>query len=99
MPFFGFMLITIGYSYFYSWVREASGRRLFSGLVVHGAGNAFAALFPSLVPETGANQIRYWINALLALIIGILVVVIRIYKRNHAVRPGIDLLENSDDDY
>jgi membrane protease YdiL (CAAX protease family) len=86
-PFFGFMLITIGYSYFFSWIREASGRRLFSGPVVHGAGNAFAGLFPFLVTETGANQIRYWIYAILTLIIGILVVVIRTYKRHHAVRP------------
>jgi len=36
-----------------------SGNRLFSGLVVHGAANGFAALFPTLIMEKGVMQIRF----------------------------------------
>jgi membrane protease YdiL (CAAX protease family) len=80
-PFLGFMLGTIGLSYFLSWVREASGERPFAGLVAHGAVNAFANLFPFLIMERGANQTRYWIYTVLTLTIGIAIASVRAYKK------------------
>jgi membrane protease YdiL (CAAX protease family) len=80
MNFFGFMLVTIGYAYFFSWIVKESGNRLFSGLVVHGFANAFAALFPFLIMEHGVIQMRFWIHVLLTFIIGIIVVATRTYK-------------------
>jgi membrane protease YdiL (CAAX protease family) len=77
MSFFAFMLLTIGYSYFFSWIIEASGKRLFSGLIVHGAANSFMPLFPTLAMVQNANQIRWWIYCVLILIIGTIIVIKR----------------------
>jgi membrane protease YdiL (CAAX protease family) len=77
-PFPAFVLITVGYSYFFSWVREASGNRLFSVLVAHGAANAFSNLFPFITMENGADhQIRFWIYSVLTFVTGIIIVTIR----------------------
>jgi len=54
MNFFGFILMTIGYSYIFEWIIKISGRRLLSGLVSHGTANAFSALFPFLVMDSNA---------------------------------------------
>ena len=51
MNFIAFAFMTIGYSYIFSWVREASGNRLLSGLIVHGMANGFVAIFPTLIME------------------------------------------------
>jgi len=80
MNFFGFTVGCIGYSYFFSWVIKESGNRLFSGLVVHGLANAFAPLFPWIIMEPDANQIRFWIYCILIFIIGIIIVTLRIVK-------------------
>jgi len=80
MIFFGFMLGTIGYSYFYSWIIKESGNRLFSGLVAHGVANAFAALFPFLIMANNIKQTRFWLYQIIILIIGIIIVTIRTYK-------------------
>jgi membrane protease YdiL (CAAX protease family) len=78
--FYGFILLTIGYSYLFSWIIYKSGKRLFSGLVVHGVANAFAALFPFLILEDNVKQIRMWTYFLLIFVIGIIIVVIRTYR-------------------
>ena len=80
MNFFGFMLGTIGYSYFLSWVIKASNNRLFSGLVAHGVANAFAALFPWAIMTENASQTRFWIYVTLTLTVGIIIVIIRMCK-------------------
>ena len=80
MNFFGFTLLCIGYSYFFSWIIKKSGNRLFSGLVVHGAANAFAALFPFVIMTENAKQIRMWMYFILIFTIGIIIVIIRTYK-------------------
>ena len=77
MNFLGFMLMTIGYSYFFSWVIKASGNRLLSGLIAHGTANAFAPLFPCLIMTNNATQTRFWIYAILTIIIGIIIVLKR----------------------
>ena len=80
LNFFAFMLSTIGYSYFFSWIIKASGNRLLSGLVAHGAANAFISLFPTLIMEHNVSQIRLWIYSLLVFNIGIIIVTIRTIK-------------------
>ena len=66
IPFAGFMLLTTGYSWFFSWVRQASGKRTFSGIYAHGLINAFGSVFPTVEMTAGARQTRYWIWAGLA---------------------------------
>jgi len=78
--FFGFMLLTIGYSYFFSWIIKESGNRLLSGIVVHGVANAYAALFPFLIMANNVRQLRSWIYFILIFVIGVIIVIIRTYK-------------------
>ena len=80
MNFLAFTLMTIGYSYFFSWLIEVSENRLFSGLVAHGAANGFAAVFPTLIMEKGAIQIRFWLYSIITIIVGIIIVLIRTNK-------------------
>jgi len=81
MNFFGFMLVTIGYSYFFSWIIKASSNRLLSGLVVHGVANAFDALFPYLLMSESVKQTRMWLYNILILIIGLIIVLTRTHKK------------------
>jgi len=83
MPFFVFMLLTIGYSFIFSWVRAASGKRLFSGLVVHGTANAFMPLFPTLIMAQNVNQIRWWIYCVIILVTGTVMVIKRTINKKH----------------
>jgi len=80
MNFGGFILLCIGYSYFFSWIIAASGKQFFSGIIVHGAANTFPVIFPFLDTESNSMQIRYWIYCSLILIIGIIIVVSRTIK-------------------
>ena len=77
MPFAGFMLLTIGYSWFFAWVRQASGKRTLAGLVSHGWANAFIPLFPTLVMSEGAAQPRFWLWAGLTFVIGLVTMIVR----------------------
>jgi len=80
MPFAGFMLLTIGYSWFFAWVRQASGKRTLAGLVSHGWANAFIPLFPTLVMSEGAVQPRFWIWVGLTFVIGVVTMTVRSQK-------------------
>lgn len=80
MPFAGFVLLMIGYSYFFAWVRQSSGKRSMAGLVTHGWANAFVPLFPTLVMVEGAKQPRFWIWVCLTFVIGLVTMVIRSRK-------------------
>jgi hypothetical protein len=64
----------IGLSYFFSWVIEVSGKRNFSGLIAHGAMNAFMLLFPPIIAELGVSQPRFWLSQIFIFVIGIIVV-------------------------
>jgi membrane protease YdiL (CAAX protease family) len=88
MPFFGFMLLMIGYSWFFAWVRQASGKRTMAGLIMHGLSNAFVPLFPTLVMVEGAAQPRFWIWISLTFVIGLVTMAIRSRKtsQTEAVR-------------
>jgi hypothetical protein len=80
MPFAGFVLLTTGYSWFYAWVRQASGKRTWAGLISHGWANAFVPLFPTVVMVAGAAQPRYWIWVSLTFVIGLITMAIRSRK-------------------
>ncbi|GAA1750939.1 type II CAAX endopeptidase family protein [Kocuria aegyptia] len=82
MPFAGFVLLMTGYSWFFSWVRQVSGKRTWAGLIVHGWANAFVPLFPTVVMVEGAPQPRYWIWVGLTFVIGLITMVIRSRKTN-----------------
>jgi len=71
MNFFGFIMLTLGYSFFFSWIMKSSGKRPFAGLIVHGTANAFIPVFPTIIMTLGVPQIRFWIWTSLTLIIGI----------------------------
>ena len=75
MPFVAFLLGTIGLSFFFSWVMKASGGRPLSAVIAHGAYNAFIALTPTLVMQSGVVQTRWWIHQTLLVVVGVLFVV------------------------
>jgi hypothetical protein len=77
VPFVGFALILVGYSYFLAAVRQAGGKRTMAGLVAHGWVYAFAPLFPTIVMAEGAAQQRDWIRAGLTLLAGVLAMIVR----------------------
>jgi membrane protease YdiL (CAAX protease family) len=72
MPFAGFVLLTTGYSWFFAWVRQASGKRTWAGLISHGWANAFVPLFPTVAMVAGAAQPRHWIWVSLTFVIGLM---------------------------
>lgn len=80
MPFAGFVLLTTGYSWFFAWVRQASGKRTWAGLITHGWANAFIPLFPTVLMVAGASQSRYWIWVSLTFVIGLITMAIRSRK-------------------
>ena len=81
MSFPAFMLMTTGYSLFYSWVRRVSGRRTLAGLYIHGLANAVIPVFPLTTMVPGAPQPRFWIFAVLIFLVGIVTMTIRSFRR------------------
>ena len=88
MNFFSFILLTIGYSYFFSWIIEKSGNRLLSGPIVHGTGNGIIVLFPTLIMEKNTIQIRFWIYCIIIFIAGIIIVTTRTIKTKQSRKNG-----------
>jgi len=86
MNFGGFILLTLGYSLIFSWVREISGYKPFSGLYIHGLVNAFIPLMPTLIMQKDVPQPRFWIWTIITFLIGILVTLLR--KKNPAILTG-----------
>jgi hypothetical protein len=82
MPFGGFVLLTTGYSWFFAWVRQVSGKRTWAGLITHGWANAFIPIFPTVMMVSGASQSRYWIWVSLTFVIGLVTMAIRSRKTN-----------------
>ncbi|QQO08767.1 CPBP family intramembrane glutamic endopeptidase [Breznakiella homolactica] len=71
MNFFGFLMLTTGYSFFFAWVLRASGNRPLSALIAHGTANAFIPVFPVVIMIPGAAQPRFWLWVSFTLVIGI----------------------------
>ncbi|MDR1981112.1 MAG: CPBP family intramembrane metalloprotease [Tannerellaceae bacterium] len=78
--FFCYMLLLIGYSYFFSWIINLSKNKLLSGLIAHGTVNAFFELFPPVVNESNDLQIRLWILSILTFVVGGIIVITRTMK-------------------
>ena len=77
MNFGGFVLLMVGYSYIFSWMRNISGNRPFSGLYVHGLFNAFIPIMPTFVMQKNMPQPRFWIWVSLTFAIGIIITILR----------------------
>lgn len=80
MHFAGFVLLIIGYSWFYAWVRQTSGKRTLAAMISHGWANAFVPLFPTIVMVEGAAQPRYWLWVSLTFVIGLVTMALRSRK-------------------
>ena len=76
MPFAGFALLMTGWSCLFSWVRQSSGRRVFSGLYAHGVANTFGSLFPMM----DASLDRFWIWVSLNFAVGLAAMAVRSLK-------------------
>ena len=77
MNFGGFILLTVGYSFLFSWILEISGRKPFSGLYVHGLANAFIPFMPTLNMQKDIPQPRFWIWVSLTFIVGVIITFFR----------------------
>jgi uncharacterized protein len=77
MNFGGFILLMVGYSFIFSWIRNISGNRPFSGLYTHGLANAYIPLMPTLIMQNNMSQPRFWIWVTLTLLIGITITILR----------------------
>ena len=77
MNFGGFILLMIGYSFIFSWIRKIADNKPFSGLYTHGVANAFIPLMPILILQKDIPQARFWIWVTLTLLIGVLISVLR----------------------
>jgi membrane protease YdiL (CAAX protease family) len=84
--FFCYMLLLIGYSYFFSWIINLSKNKLLSGLLVHGTVNAFFELFPPVVNDANNPQIRLWILSVLTFIVGLIIVIKRTMKYKSSLK-------------
>jgi len=80
-PLAGFIVLTIGWSWIFAWIREASGRRTASGPYAHGLANAATFVFPTLIPAGGVLQTRYWIWVTLIFATGLLACLARRRRR------------------
>lgn len=80
MHFGGFILLMVGYCFLFSWIRDISGNRSFSGLFVHGVANAFIPFMPTLNMQKDVPQQRFWIWVTLTFFVGVLITIFR--KKN-----------------
>lgn len=81
MNFGGFILLTTGYSFLFSWIRNISGNKPFSGLFVHGVANAFIPFMPPLIMQNNVLQTRFWIWVILTFIVGLTIMTFRSKKQ------------------
>ena len=80
VPPLAFVLLTTGYSWFFSWIRQASGQRTFSGIYAHACINVFGSLFPI------GSQARYWLWVSFAFVIGLVTISARSFRRSREIR-------------
>jgi membrane protease YdiL (CAAX protease family) len=78
--FFNYMLLLIGYSYFFSWIISLSKNKLLSGIISHGTLNAFIELFPPFVNESNNPQIRLWVLCIIMFVFGGIIAISRTKK-------------------
>jgi membrane protease YdiL (CAAX protease family) len=88
MNFGGFILLMVGYSFIYSWIRKISGNKPFSALYVHGLSDAFVSVMPTMSIQKDIPQTRFWIWVILTLFIGILITALREKKSPNRVEQN-----------
>ena len=89
MNFGGFVILSVGYSFIFSWIRKISGNKPFSGLYVHGVANAFIPLMPILIMQNEIPQHRFWIWVFSTFLIGTLITIFR--KKTSSVENKVVL--------
>jgi hypothetical protein len=89
MNFAGFLLLTSGYSFFFAWLCEVSGRRPLAAIWAHGLANTFIAPTPVIRTEPGASQPRYWIWVSLVFVAGIIFMALRMRGSREASSPNL----------
>jgi membrane protease YdiL (CAAX protease family) len=77
MNFGGFILLMVGYSFIFSWIRKVSGNKPFSGLYVHGLANSLISIMPTLIMQKNVTQPHFWIWVTLTFVIGMLITFLR----------------------
>jgi len=88
IPPLGFLLLTTGCSWFFSWIRKASGQRMVSGIYAHACVNVSGSLFPI------APQARYWLWVSFAFVIGLVTVSVRSFRHSQARTTAENLVMN-----
>lgn len=71
MNFAGFMMLTMGYSFLFSWGVKACGGKPLFAMIMHGSANAFVPFFPVIIMAQGVAQPRFWLWVSLTLACGI----------------------------
>lgn len=87
MPFGAFILLMVGYCWFFAWVRQSSGKRIMAGVFAHGWSNSFVPIFPPYAMVTGIAQPRFWIWAILTFVIGLVTMLIRSLTEKTSDQP------------
>ncbi len=86
MNFFGFILLSIGYSFIMAWIYKLSNNRPFAAIYSHGFANAFVSVFPTIDVSGAKSMDRYWIWVFITLVIGLFITVIR---KKHNVKHAL----------
>lgn len=78
MPFLGFTLLILGWSFIFSWLMRLSGYRPFTGLFIHGFANFISLVFPT---SGGEDHGQFWFRSLLTLMAGLIITLFRRGKK------------------
>jgi len=80
MNFFGFVILSIGYSFILSWIRNKAHNKMFSGIYSHGVANALISIMPTIVMQDNMPQTRFWIWVFLTFATGFIITILRFKK-------------------
>ncbi len=80
MNFFGFVILSIGYSFILSLIRAEAGNKMFSGIYSHGVANALISIMPTIIMQDNMQQSRFWIWVFLTFTTGVLITILRFKK-------------------
>lgn len=96
MPFTGFLILTISWSFIFSWIKKISGGNLFTCLFVHGLSNAISPFFPTTIMEKDVFQTRFWIRVVLTFSVGIIITFLRLKNESRDRRFNMIPLPEAD---
>jgi membrane protease YdiL (CAAX protease family) len=84
-PFIAFLIMTTSISVVYSWLYNASNKKLIVALLFHAMSNTAAPLLPFLLWEEGKPENGYWVYAAVNVIAALIAVVL---IRRRKIRSG-----------